>query len=403
MNWQIGGCWSALALGLLLAGATAQAAPHVPAHDDEVVERLPARPDAEQRARRAALARDPRQLPLALAVAHQAVLRSRREGDPRELGAAQAALAPWWSDAQAPAPVQLLRATILQSRHDFDAARLDLGRLLARTDTDAALRAQALLTRAQLLLVLGQHRAASADCEALQAPAYRALGEGVQRAARACSIELRSLLGDPRQARAELDQLAANSADDIWLALLRAELAERLGDERAAPRLFAAAAQGGEVYALAAWADWLLDRGREREALDVLARGPQGADALLLRRAIAWQRLGDPKAAEAVATLRARFAAARQRGDAPHAREEARLALDIERDAARALALARTQWAMQKEPADAVLLWRAARAAGQPGVAVELHRWLPDPAAADVRLADLPGASTRPNAMGGRS
>ena len=90
-----------------------------------------------------------------------------------------------------------------------------------------------------------------------------------------------------------------------------------------------------------------------------------------------------------MAELRERFAAVRLRGDAPHLREEARLALDIDRDAARALALARQQWALQKEPADAVLLLRSARAAGQ-DVQRELASWLPDPARADVRLADLP-------------
>ncbi|MEA2120665.1 hypothetical protein, partial [Halovibrio sp. HP20-50] len=81
-------------------------------------QRLPYRVDAAERARRAALARDPGQLPLALATARSALERARVHGDPRELGAAQAALAPWWTRADAPDPAVLLRARVLQARHD---------------------------------------------------------------------------------------------------------------------------------------------------------------------------------------------------------------------------------------------------------------------------------------------
>ncbi len=94
-----------------------------------------------------------------------------------------------------------------------------------------------------------------------------------------------------------------------------------------------------------------------------------------------------------MAVLRERFAAARRRGDAPHLREEARLALDIDGDAATALALARQQWALQREPADAVLLWRAAAAAGDRAAARQLRDWLPQPERADRRLAGAAAGS----------
>lgn len=377
------GAWAVLAAAL---PGGAMAAPFVPADDAHIVERLPTRPDAAQRARRAALARDVHQLPLALDVAQAAIVRARRAGDPRELGAAQAALAPWWPDAQAPAPVRLLRATILQSRHQFSAALADLDSLVNDAAAPPPLRAQALLTRASLQQVLGRFDTARSDCDALLQPAFAALGEGLRRTAQACVLELQSLAGDARAARRALDALAAGAAADPWLALLRAELAERQGDDAAAQALYTAAGADGDVYTLAAHADWLLDRRREREALAVLDRGPAQADALLLRRAIAWQRLGDGRAEAAAADLRTRFAAIRLRGDAPHLREEARLALEIDRDPVRALTLARQQWALQKEPADAVLLLRTARAAGQ-DLGRELSAWLPDPARADVRLA----------------
>ena len=78
------------------------------------------------KALQAAAAKAPGDLAAAIALANAYIRASRVEGDPRFLGYAQAALAPWWKDPQAPTPVLLLRATILQSSHEFDAAVADL-------------------------------------------------------------------------------------------------------------------------------------------------------------------------------------------------------------------------------------------------------------------------------------
>jgi len=375
-----------------LLAAPAFALPTTPLDDNEVVERLSPRA-AAQRAERAALARGALPLQQAVATAQRAIERARQEGDPRELGAAQAVLAPWWAQADAPPAVRLLRATVQQSQHHFEPALAELQLLWSAPSTPLDIRAQAGLTRATLLQVLGRHLQAQAACTELQHARFAPLGAAVAMAARTCGAELRSLTADPRAAAADLKALAALSPADPWLALLRAELAERLGDHLAAEPLFRQASTQGGVYARAAHADWLLDRGRPREVLGLLAGGPADADALLLRRAIALKRLNDSAAGATGARLQARFDAARQRGENLHLREEARLALDVHADAPRALALALAQWAQQKEPADAVLLWRAAQAAGRPAAAAALRGWLPDPAAADVRLAGWKAAS----------
>lgn len=378
-------------LAVLLAGAVTalQAAPFAPAGDGDIVEHLPARPDAAARRQRAELARAPGQWPLAVTVARAAIDRARREGDPRELGAAQAALAPWWTQPDAPAPVRLLRATIRQAQHDFDGALVDLDALARDGNLPAAIQAQAGLTRAAVLQVTGRWSDARTACRTLQAPRFADLGPALSVPARACDAELRSLTGQPREAAADLAVLARSAPADRWLALVRAELAQRLGDDTAARALFRAATEGADdIYALAAHADWLLDRGLAQDALALLARGPADADALRLRRVIALRRVRDPQAALAATDLKARFAAARQRGESLHAREEGRFALEVLDDPAAALALARENWVRQKEPADAVLLWRAARAAGQPAVAATaLRGWAAEPARIDVRLA----------------
>lgn len=377
-----------LAAGWFLAaiGLAASAAPFTPLGDDTIVERLPARESAEIRRQRAALARDPAQLPLALATARSAIERARLHGDPRELGLAQAALKPWWAMPAPPASVRLLRATIRQSQHDFEAALADLDALAADAAAPLPLRGQARLTRATVRQVSGRLALAEDDCRTLAGPEFAAMGAALSVPARACLAELRSLLGQPREAAVALAALAREAPGDGWLALVRAELAQRMGDHAAAEALFRSATAGSPgVYAIAAHADWLIERGRAADALALIQPHGVDADALLLRRAIAWRRLGDVRAAADAATLQARFDAARQRGENLHLREEALLALELLDQPARALALAEQNWARQKEPADALLLARAAQAAGRPQAAEPLRDW----AAADVRIAAL--------------
>ena len=74
--------------------------------------------------------------------------------------------------------------------------------------------------------------------------------------------------------------------------------------------------------------------------------------------------------------LAARFDAARARGDRTHEKEEARFALALQGDAQRALALARSNFAVQKEAADARVLLEAAWAARSRPDAAPALDWL---------------------------
>ena len=368
----------------------AKAAPYTPANDQEIVQTLPNRLDATARAQRKQLARQPQQLSLALATAQAAIGRARSHGDPRELGLAEAALAPWWGQEQAPPQVRLLRASVRQSQHDFATSLRDLDRLVAQPSLlPLQVQAQAGLIRASVLQVTGQLGLARQACETLTEARFASLGDALAVPARACLAELRSLSGEAKQAATELARLAKQSPDDAWLALLRAELAQRMGDSGAASARYRealAASSGGDIYTRSAYADYLLEQGRPADALRVVEGADAESDALLLRRAIALKRLDSPLLAPVAAALTARFEAARLRGENYHAREQARLALDVLGQATPALQLALDNWAQQKEPADALLLQRAALAAGQPAAAEpELKRlalagWL------DVRL-----------------
>ena len=150
-------------------------------------------------------------------------------------------------------------------------------------------------------------------------------------------------------------------------------MALRAADARAAEREFRRAlALERDPYTLAALADLLLDGRRAPEVVELL-RGCT-ADGLLLRLVEAEAAVGAPALSDHLGVLRDRFASARSRGDTVHLREEARFALRLEHDAARAVRLARENWSMQREPADARLFVEAARAAGDPGAAASFLR-----------------------------
>jgi hypothetical protein len=256
-----------------------------------------------------------------------------------------------------------------------------------------------------VLQVQGRWREAAAGCDRLAGKRYLALGTAVQLPAQACLAELASLQGQAAQASATLATLArqAKGSGDgktsAWLALLRAELAERQGDNGAAQMLYLQALGGdarqADVYALAAYADWLLARGREREVHALLA-GRTDADALLLRLAIAWHRSKNPQAQGAIATLAERFAAAALRGDVSHRREQARFELELRGNPSAALAHAQANWAAQKEPADALILLRCAQAARQWQAAEPVWRLLRETGFQDARLDTATTASMPP-------
>jgi tetratricopeptide (TPR) repeat protein len=367
----------------------AAATPYVPADDARVLERVPARGGAQARelARlKAAVTAAPGDVGAAVALADAYYRVARREGDPRYLGYAQAALAPWWKDAAAPTAVLVTRATILQSNHAFDVALADLGKAIAREPRNG----RALLVRSTVLAVQGRYADARADCARLfgLAPEFYVF---------ACVASVDSVNGNADGAaatlRRELAKLPPSDGDArAWGESLLGELAHRRGDPGAEASFRAAlAADPGDLYTLGAYADWLLDRGRAAEVLPLTGRDAR-ADALLLRTALARRALGRPEAAASIATLRARFAASRLRGDTVHRREEARFALHLDGSPAVALRLAQENWTVQREPADLRILAEAAAATGDATAKNIVREWLARTRLEYPKVAALAGA-----------
>lgn len=382
-----------LGLGAIgLAGALTLAAFAAPSHDaaaapvytppgpSAVVARVPARDPAEVSARRT-LAAAPDRVELAVELARADIRRYRTLSDPRFLGRAQATLAPWWSLAEPPAGVLLLRATIRQSLHDFDAAKADLDRAVANNPADA----QAHLTRAVVATVTADYPRARESCAAVA----RLAGALV---AAACDAPLDAIAGKTDDAYARLTQVLAGARGTDagvrgWARTALAELALVRGDtDAAAVHLRAAIAlDATDAYARDLLADVLLSTGRAGEASELLA-GLEVIDSHLVRRAIAEHQIHGPDEAKLVRAMRERIAAAAARGDRIHLREEARFALAVDRDAAAAVKLARDNWAVQKELADARLLAEAAAAARDPEAAGPVIKWARENGLRDTQL-----------------
>jgi len=372
----------------LLAGLPVAAAPVVPADDRQVLATVPARA-TDPRARellalRQAWQRQPQDLDAAVAYARRCLDEVGAEGDPRHVGHAQAALQPWFGLADPPAAVRVLRARILQFDHRFAPALADLDAALRQQPADG----EAWAWRTAILMVQADYAEAGRSCDRL-APLATPL------IATACFAQVGAATGHAgaaadalRTALAQLPQASAEAR--LWALTRLAETEERRGAWPAAEAAFRAGLALGlpDVYLQAAYADFLLDRGRPAEVLALLD-GRGRADVLLLRLALAAKAAGHASAATHAQALAARFAAARQRGDASHQKEESRFVLAIQGDAARALVLAQQNFAVQKEPADARILLEAALAARQPAAAGPALDWMAASGVESVALRAL--------------
>ncbi len=378
---------TAALLALALATGPAAASPFVPEHDDVVVETLPpADPflDDALRALRAKLAEDPTNLSSAVRLAAGYTELGRARADPRYDGYAEAALAPWWQLEAPPVPVLLLRATLAQRKHAFAAALADLDRALARQPDHL----QAWLSKATILALRGEPDQALAACRHLRGRLDPLIEAG-------CIASVARNTRDAAAAyRMLITEVGRSDATDlrilVWTCTLLGELAAQLGDPAAAEQHFLSALAAGsdDPYLLGAYADLLLDQGRADAVRDLL-EGWQAVDPLLLRLAIAEDRLGHPARDRHVDMLASRFETARRRGDVVHRREEARFALALLHEPERALELALANVAVQREPADLRLVLEAALAAGAADAAEPTLQWLRQTGLVDPQIRTL--------------
>jgi hypothetical protein len=177
-----------------------------------------------------------------------------------------------------------------------------------------------------------------------------------------------------------------------WALAILGDMAVRLGKTQEAWRWYgqAKAVNPRDYFVLLAFADVLLDASNPQGARDIV-EGYTHMDAMLLRLLLAEKALGGKDVETTRQVLSRRIAEAAARGESAHLRDHARYFLDIAQDPARALAYASQNWRTQKEPADALILLRAAQAAGDARAEREVIAWQRRAGREDARFDALAG------------
>lgn len=373
---------------ILIGTAPVIAAPYIPESDGKVLERLPFRPNdplaREMAQMRAELQRNPRNIGAAVQLARRYYGLVAEEGDPRYLGYAQAALAPWWELATPPTEVQVIRASLAQFKHDFAGALADLTQVIERDPRHA----QARSLRATIHIVQARYSQARADCRALQDLTSELIAVG-------CEAMVEGLTGKASSAYQTLSAALkshpqASTDEKLWVLIRLAEISQRLGRTETCEAHFRQALELGvnDTFLLAAYADFLLDQKRPAEVVALLKEKTR-SDTLLLRLVLAERILNLPAAKGREATLAARYAAAQLRGDTVHQQEEAHFELQVKQDPQKALSLAKENWKVQLEPRDARIFLEAALAVKAPAAAQPVLQWLDDSHIEDRYLISL--------------
>lgn len=361
---------------------------YLPTDDAEVLEVLPKSllsQDDELTRNRQKLADDPKNLELATTIAARYVQLGKQEGDPRLLGYARAALQPWWEEASPPSSILKLRAELLETDHDYDAALADLRRVVKKKPRDV----QAWIELANILRVQGKYEEMN-----------RARGSLSEFASPLELIYVNvPYLAATGRAEAGYEQLAkqlplvrSQYPETLpWILTWQAEIARALGRDEEAEAHYREGLElnSGPSYMLRSYADFLLDRDRPEEAL-TLVQDQTKDTGCLLRAAIAAKRAGNVQQAEKwQQDLADRFEEIRLRGSEPHGRFESRWALQLKGDPELALELALANWQKQKEARDTRNVLEAAIAAKQPAAAKPVVDFLKEHGTQDVQFEPL--------------
>jgi hypothetical protein len=363
-------------------------APFIPANDSIVLERLPFKASdpttRELRRLRDELSNDPNNLDKAIVLSRRYYQLALADGDPRFIGYAQAALAPWWAMAEPPITVLVQRATLRQYNHDFSSALADLHLATQRETRNGT--AWSLL--AAIHMVQAEYVAARKDCENMRGLASKLI-------VLACVATVDNLSGQAQQSYANLrksydETPTATPGEKLWVITRLAEMADRLGHSSEADAYFQAALRLDitDAYLQAVYAEFLLDENRMPDVVKLL-KGKERSDVLLVRLALAEKALALPQAKEHEAAIRARFDAARMRGDKLHIQDESRFHLYFLNDSKEALRLAQENWQTQHEPSDARMLLEAALGAKDATAAKPALEWLAQSHIEDRHLEKL--------------
>ena len=377
----------ALIVHLITISVCQSADPFRP-NDGDVVEVLPSTPliNRDQMViLRQKLSADPLNTKLAAAAADRYMKMGKASSDPRYYGYALAAIKPWETDAEPPAAIIKIRAKLNEKDHNYDASIAELESLVQREPRDV----QAWVELANLYRVKGEYDKAWAACGSL-----KEFGSDIQLTA--SNVPLMAVTGKAEQAYSILSKMLpdakeVNPALEQWVLLMQADVARILGRFQDAEKHYQSAleidAEG--TYLKRAYAEFLLDRDRPVEALEMI-RDQRDDNGSLLLAAIAAKRSEQKYVADGwKSQLEKRYEEIRLRGSQPHGRFESRFELELNDQPAKALELALTTWEAQKEARDMRNVLQSAVAAENPDAASPVLEFMKANGTEDAELRRL--------------
>lgn len=314
---------------------------------------------------------------------------AQQNNDPRWYGYAHASLAPWWKESQRYPRVALLKATILQHRHQFPEALVELNSVLQQQPRNI----QALLIRAQVNMMQANYHAAQQDCQNIAWLSNPILGIN-------CIAQVNGLTGQGKHAIVQLTSLLSNR--NSLTNLERAEIHTTIATiahrhQRNALALShyqqAYTINPNNNYLIEQFSDFLVEQKHTDRWLRLLNNtGGNNINRNLdqkIKMAQYFKKVGDVQFEALKKELTKGFDEAKIRnGLFPH-KEFAIFSLTISYDYNQALASALDNWAIQKSPSDALLVLRTAMASQQLQQANPIIQWVTDTGIYDHRIEAL--------------
>lgn len=380
-----------LAILLCLLSMTSMALPaeYLPESDDEVISTLsPTVVSIAASVRKSESATPQKYQPSSLMREILAAYTlARQTNDAQAYGHTLSLLEMWPDGIEAPPLVLIIEAATLQHSHNFDAALQKLDSVLVKNPDNL----QAHLIALQIHLVRGEYLEVKKICSSLNTLRAPILAIN-------CQSQLLGLTGKGAVAlemlESVLDAERLDATQALELHTTAATIAHRLElHEIAAFHYGAALSLAPEnSYLLVHYSDWLLEQRRYSEAIELLHSKVQIADnfELKLRLYAALNTTNDSEASNTLLkTIHAEARSMKARGeDRPH-KLIALYELEVTGNDSAALTEGLANWQEQKDPSDALLLARAAKADGSLHSMDEVRAWQSLHGLEDFRLDAL--------------
>ncbi len=310
---------------------------------------------------------------------------------PRAYGRTLSLLQSWPAGEDKPARYHILKAAVLQHNHEFAQAVQQLDRALELEPDNA----QAMLIKAQIGLVTGDHAMARHNCETLRPLAHPSIHLN-------CQVQIDGVTGSATEALNAVEQYlnevrSLPAASRVELLLSAAVITHRLGEVDRANGLYLQVLQQAPMnfYALTRYADLLLETGRAERLVTMLDAYPEEAMNTELRilLAEALQAVDSSesrqRAEQLKDALQEEFSIALRRDEALPYKSYARFSLNLLALPQQALEAARENWTLQREPSDTLLLAQAALEADDQRTLQEVGQWVEDTGLESRQLDNL--------------